>query len=149
MFDKLSIEKYNMVFRFLMRIKRANYIIHHRDFWARTRPRRDLKDLNVQEQILEKNKVEFNNLQHKLQIFQRELQQFTNNIEYYFKTGALKHCCNVISARINGMGDQESSLDPLNPEKVFKVDDVGVDMDKLVQVHKEFLDSAVRRCMPH
>ena len=84
-----------------------------------------------------------------MQIFQRELQHFTNNIEYYFKTSALKQCSNVLTARINGLRETESALDSLNPEKMYKQDDLGIDMDKLVQLHKEFLDSAIRRCMLH
>ena len=37
----------------------------------------------------------------------------------------------------------------MNTDKVYQEDDIGVDMDRLVQVHKEFLESAVRRCKLH
>ena len=64
MFDKQALASYNAVFRFLLRIKRVNYLIHHRDFWARIKARRVTEEMNVKEQIIEKNKAEFNNLQH-------------------------------------------------------------------------------------
>ena len=52
------------MFRFLLRIKRVNYLIYHRDFWARIKIGRVTEEMNVKEQIIEKNKAEFNNLQH-------------------------------------------------------------------------------------
>ena len=54
---------------------------------------RDFNSLDVQEQIVVKNQIEFNNLLHKMQIFQREMMHFTNNLEYYIKNSALKKCC--------------------------------------------------------
>ena len=37
--------------------------------------------------------IEFNKVVHKMQVFQREVMHFTNNLEYYFKNSALKKCC--------------------------------------------------------
>jgi len=76
-----------------MRIKRVNYIISHRDYWVRMRVPKTTREMNVQEQLIVKNKVEFNKVMHKMQIFQREVMHFTNNLECYIKNSALKKCC--------------------------------------------------------
>mmetsp|Transcript_10614 Transcript_10614/g.14310 ORF Transcript_10614/g.14310 Transcript_10614/m.14310 type:complete len:88 (-) Transcript_10614:631-894(-) len=84
---------YSAVFRFLMRIKRVNYMISQKDFWVRMRVPKDTSNMNVQEQLIVKNKAEFNKLVHKMQIFQREIQHFVSNMEFYIKNSALKKCC--------------------------------------------------------
>ena len=62
MFDKSALASYNAVFRFLLRIKRVNYLIQNRDFWARMKVGRVTDEMNVKEQIIAKNKAEFNKL---------------------------------------------------------------------------------------
>ena len=64
MFDKSALASYNAVFRFLLRIKRVNYLIHHRDFWATMKLDKVTEEMNVKEQIVAKNKAEFNSIQH-------------------------------------------------------------------------------------
>ena len=64
MFDKTALASYNAVFRFLLRIKRVNYLIQQRDFWARMKLDKARDELNVKEQIVAKNKAEFNAIQH-------------------------------------------------------------------------------------
>ena len=54
---------------------------------------RNASPQNVQEEIVLKNKQELNSLMHKMQVFQREVMHFTNNLEYYIKNSALKKCC--------------------------------------------------------
>lgn len=82
-FDRQALINYNAVFRFLMRIKRANYVISHRDYWVRMRIPHTTRDMNDQEQLVVKNKIEFNKIMHKMQIFQREVMNFTNNLECF------------------------------------------------------------------
>ena len=84
-------------------------------------------------------------------MFQRELQHFTNNLEYYIKNSALKQCCTELNKRISGLGSQnDQARDPsASHEAVHQDDSLGIDMDKLVQIHKEFLSQVVRRCMLH
>ena len=77
-------------------------------------------------------------------MFQRELQHFTNNLEYYIKNSALKQCCAELNKRISGLGSQQEQ-----DEAAHTDDGLGIDMDKLVQIHKEFLGQVVRRCMLH
>ena len=54
---------------------------------------RKTADLNLRDQLAVKNKVLLNKLMHKLQLFQRELHHFINNLEYYMKTRSIKQCC--------------------------------------------------------
>lgn len=53
---------------------------------------RNRGNLNVKETLILKNKIELNNLTHKMQLLQRELHHFTNNFEYYIENSALKQC---------------------------------------------------------
>lgn len=46
-FDKQSLVNYNAVFRFLMRIKRVNYMIQQQDYWVRMRPPRNIANLDL------------------------------------------------------------------------------------------------------
>lgn len=86
-----------------MRIKRVNYLISKQDWWVRMRVPRNTSNLDVQEQIVVKNKIEFNRLMHKMQIFQREALNFTNNLEYYIKNSALKKCCQELGNKLKGL----------------------------------------------
>ena len=52
--------------------------------------------------------IEFNKVVHKMQIFQREVMHFTNNLEYYFKNSALKKCCQDLNAKLQGMHENEA-----------------------------------------
>lgn len=42
-------ETYRAVFRFLMRIKRVNYMIQQKDYWVRMRVPKDTSQMDVQE----------------------------------------------------------------------------------------------------
>ena len=67
MLDKQTMTYYNAVFRFLLRIKRVNYVIQHRDFWVRMHiPRNIAEDTPLQEQIAYKKKAELNSLMHQM-----------------------------------------------------------------------------------
>ena len=52
--------------------------------------------------------IEFNKVVHKMQIFQREVMHFTNNLEYYFKNSALKKCCQDLNAKLQGMHENDA-----------------------------------------
>jgi len=73
-----------------------------RDFWFRypTLSQKKLDELDVMEHLVYKNQLEFNSVMHKLQIFQKELMHFTNNLEYYIKTRAIKQCCNELDNKL-------------------------------------------------
>lgn len=45
-FDSESMTLYNAIFKFLLRIKRVNYIVQLRDFWKRLDTKRP-RDMNV------------------------------------------------------------------------------------------------------
>ena len=52
--------------------------------------------------------IEFNKVVHKMQIFQREVMHFTNNLEYYFKNSALKKCCADLNTKLQGMHENDA-----------------------------------------
>ena len=85
---------------------------------------RNASPQNVQEEIVLKNKQELNSLMHKMQVFQREVMHFTNNLEYYIKNSALKKCCQDLSEKLQKMR--------------FDNDGESIDMDALIKVHKNF-----------
>ena len=131
-FDRQALVNYNAVFRFLMRIKRVNYLIQKRDFWVTMRVPRASDSLNVQEQLIVKNKIEFNRLMFKVQLFQREMHHFTENFESYIKQSALQGCCRELSAKLEGLtGDAEQT---------------SLDMDALIKLFKHFQNQVLRRC---
>lgn len=71
---------------------------------------RNTSNMDVQDQIIVKNKIEFNKLVHKMQIFQREVQHFTCNLEYYIKNSALKKCCNDLNEKLRGLNQLDNNF---------------------------------------
>lgn len=102
-FDNHSIEKYNTIFSFLLRIRRCTYLIQKRDYWVKMAIPKKTEDLNVRDQLVVKNKMAFNSLVHKMQLFQREVHHFINNLEYYMKTKSIQRCCEELDLRLRGM----------------------------------------------
>ena len=68
-FDNLTIEKYNSIFSFLLRIRRCTYLIQKRDYWIKMPIPKKKEDLNVRDQRVLKNKMALNSLIHKMQLF--------------------------------------------------------------------------------
>jgi Gamma tubulin complex component C-terminal len=69
-FDNQSIEKYNTIFSFLLRIRRCNFLIQKRDFWVNLPVPKSTDGLNLRDQLIVKNKMALNSLIHKMQLFQ-------------------------------------------------------------------------------
>jgi hypothetical protein len=68
-FDNLSIDKYNSIFSFLLKIRRCTYLIQKRDYWIKMPIPKKTEDLNVRDQLVLKNKMALNSLIHKMQLF--------------------------------------------------------------------------------
>jgi hypothetical protein len=68
-FDNQTIDKYNSVFSFLLRIRRCTYLIQKRDYWVKMLIPKKKEDLNVRDQLVLKNKMALNSLIHKMQLF--------------------------------------------------------------------------------
>ena len=110
---------------------------------------RNTADMDVQEQLVVKKKVEFNLLVHKMQLFQREVLHFTNNLEYYIKNSALKKCCQELNAKLQGMQRPDSlrTADSGLENAQAASQKTVIDMDELIKLHKNFQNQVLRRCM--
>ena len=71
-----------------------------------------------------------------MQIFQREVMHFTNNLEYYFKNSALKKCCQDLSEKLQGL--HRPKMSPLSTNEKDESSEQNIDMDELIKLHKNF-----------
>ena len=78
---------------------------------------------------------------------------FTNNLEYYFKNSALKKCCQDLNAKLQGLHRprghlprQASSL-VSSTEAEEAMQERNIDMDELINLHRNFQKQVLRRCM--
>ena len=103
---------------------------------------RNTSDLDQEELRIVRNQIEFKKVVHKMQIFQREVMHFTNNLEYYIKNSALKKCCLELKAKLRGLHRKES-LASSNPsdnlgEDLESEHKDSIDMAQLIKLHKNF-----------
>ena len=85
-----------------MKIKRANFVLSLKDYWLQelVLPKKNPDQITIREQIMLKNKSKLDALMHQMQMFQKELLHFSNNMEYYIKTRAIQSICNELDAKL-------------------------------------------------
>lgn len=134
-FDSKTMDQYNQIFRFLLKIQRAIYILSKKDLWTHTyedlhSQRRRNREEETEEEadmldLIESNSKRFNACQHQFFLFQRELLHFAKNLETFIKTRVLLHCTTEFERNL------------------AKVQN----MEMLIRFHTGFLDKVLDLCL--
>jgi len=95
-----------------------------RDYWL-SNVMKKKRDMGVMEALLYKNQQELLQLQHRTQIFAKELLHVTQNLEYYVKIRVVSNC---------------------SKELLDSLDKGTKDMDNLIDSHRAFLDKVSYQC---
>ena len=81
-----------------------------------------------------------------MQVFQRSLQQFTNNLEYYIKTRAIQSICIDLDKKLKDI--EEEYIQQITTS--FDENEMGgvmTDMDELIIIHNDFLSNILKSCI--
>ena len=141
--------RYNPILRFLLKIKRVNFILSIRDYWQtkhleRLKPKK--KSLNIREQIVEKNRIGVCQLVHQMQLFQQEMLHFSNNLEYYIKTRAIQTICSQLNSKLKEIITTETRHSSGLTGEDEAAKGGTTDMDELVQIHEDFIKEITTQC---
>ena len=87
-FDSSCLLRYNEIFKFLMKLKRAVWITQQHKDTCHRRPLnwRPEPDPSLPEHLVQKNRYAIDRLLFRIRIFQSEMHHLFHNLEYYFCT---------------------------------------------------------------
>lgn len=134
-FDQKSMEDYNQIFNFLMKIQRVIYVLSKKDLWKHRHEelwnfkKRDRKSETYEEReykdMVEENAKLYHAYQHQFFLFQRELLHFAKNLETFIKTRVLLHCTAEFERNLKNVEN----------------------MDRLIRFHTGFLSKVMDMCL--
>jgi len=154
--DKQTVHrKYNRIFKLLVHIKYAKYLMQKRDFHFKQpnllrksksysyskNYEREIEEMGARERLHLQNQLMLGQLVHRVQVFQQELLHFITTMDDYFMNRATHLECMEFQKKIASLykpKDHSDKLSNITPT---------TDLDDIIQMHDNYLGRIMQLCL--